>query len=219
MSDKMSTSDRIAAFLVERKSLVIVSLALAVLVIVAAVIWSPIKQNSLDKTAMLAEDIDEAYSLWLYADEESKEGKEEELLALFDSALDSKGATYAGQRALFMRGQYYISREMWEEASADYLALAEKFPQSYLTPTALFNAASTQEEAGNVSRASELYARLVDEFSETAPEAAEALFNLARLAESDGDKAGATEYYERIIADYGTSDWKNIAKTRILLMD
>ena len=69
-----------------------------------------------------------------------------------------------------------------------------------------------------MTRQPNIMKKLVTEYKETAPEAAEALFNLGRLAEEKGDKAAAQGYYETLIADYGSSDWKNIAKTRILLM-
>ncbi|MDC7220424.1 MAG: tetratricopeptide repeat protein [Spirochaetales bacterium] len=219
MSDKMNMADRLAVFLTERRALVIAVLAVAVIIIVAAAVWAPIRDNMVDKNAMAAEEIDELYSQWMFSFDDEKPNLEEEFLSTTEAVLAKGGANYAVQRAYFMRGQYYITQEMWTEASTDFVALADGFPQSYLAPVSLFNAAAAMEEAAMASEAALLYERLVNEYGENAPEAAEALFNMARLAEEAGDNTKATEYYETLIADYGTTDWKNIAKTRILLMN
>lgn len=218
MSDKLNAADRLAGFLVEKRVLVIVLLVLVVIIAVGAAVWSPVRQNMMDNRAMMAEDLDQSFSDWIYADEENRDEQEESFLALAEEALAVKGAPYTVQRALFLRGQYYVSQEMWSEATADYALLAEDYPQSYLAPVALFNAGSTSEQNGDNTGAAAYYTQLVDTYSETAPEAAEALFNLGRLAEAEGNKDEAVSYYERLIADYSTSDWKNIAKTRILIM-
>jgi tetratricopeptide (TPR) repeat protein len=203
----------------KKKSLVIAMLAIVVVIIVAAAVWSPIKQNLSNKDAMLAEDIDDSFSEWLYAEDDVKAEKEAAFMGLIENAVNSKGASYAGQRGLFIRGQYYVSQKEWEKASADYAMLAERYPKSYLAPVSLFNAASTLEEAGNTEEAVLFYAELLEKYGKIAPEAAEALFNLARLSEEKGDKVKAKEYYEQLITDYSSSDWKNIAKTRILIME
>jgi TolA-binding protein len=217
VSDKMKLADRLAVFLTERRALVIAALVVVVIIIVAAAVWGPVRSGIEDKSAQIAEDIDQSFSDWLYAGDDEKTAKEEEFLAKAQSGLDGKD--YSVQRALFMRGQYYINLEKWAEASADFASLAERFPKSYLAPVALFNAASTSESAGDKVKAVELYTRLVDDYADKAGEAAEALFNLGRLAEEGGDQDRAKEFYNRLIADYDTSDWKNIAKTRILLMN
>ena len=219
MSDKLNMADRLSVFLTERRALVITALAVVVVIIITAAVWAPVSNNLAEKNAQVAEQLDEMFSDWMYAAEGDKAGLEEEFLALASRTLENDGSSYAAQRALFMRGQYYINKEMWEEASGDFIRLAEDFPKSYLAPVALFNGASTMEEAGNADQAILYYEQLVDNYKETAPEAAEAIFNLGRLAESGGDKDKAREYYETLIADYDSSDWKNIAKTRILLMN
>lgn len=112
-----------------------------------------------------------------------------------------------------------MGQEMWEEASADFIELAELSPKSYLAPVSLFNGASCQEEAGNSEVAAELYARLFEGYKDTAPVAVEALFNMGRIAEETGDRDKALEYYETLVSDYENTDWKNVAKTRILLMN
>ncbi len=217
MSDRMNLADRLAVFLTQRRVLVIAALVIVVVVIVAAAVWTPVRSSMADKNARVAEEIDQLFSDWLYAGDDQQSGLEEQFLSTASAAADGK-AEYPAQRALFMRGQYYINKEMWPEASADFAALAERFPRSYLAPVALFNAASTSEEAGDPAKASEFYTRLVEGYGDSSAEVAEALFNLGRLAEEGGDKEKAREYYNRLVADYDTSDWKNIAKTRILLM-
>ncbi len=219
MSDKLNMADRLSIFLTERRALVITALAVVVVIIITAAVWAPVSDKLAEKDAQTAEQLDELFSDWMYASDEDKSAKEEEFLALASQVLSKSGSSYAGQRALFMRGQYYINKEMWDEASADFILLAHDYPESYLAPVALFNGASTLDEAGKSEDAARYYQELVDGFSDEAPEAAEALFNLGRLAEEGGDSAKAKEYYEALIADYDSSDWKNIAKTRILLMN
>ena len=157
MSDKLNLADRLAVFLTERRALVIGVLAVVVLIIIAAAVWVPVRDNLADKNARAAEELDELYSDWMYAAEDEKSGLEEEFLAMASQTLDSSSSSYAAQRALFMRGQYYINKEMWEEASADFIKLAGDFPKSYLAPVALFNGASTMEEAGDSDKAAEYY--------------------------------------------------------------
>jgi len=213
----MNLADRLAVFLTERRALVIAALVVVVTIIVAAAVWGPIRSGMDDRNAQVAEDIDQSFSDWLYAGDDEKAAKEEEFLANVQKGLD--GREYSVQRALFMRGQYYINLEKWAEASADFASLADSYPKSYLAPVALFNAASTSETAGDSAKAVEFYTRLVDNYADKAGEAAEALFNLGRLAEEEGNKDKAKEFYNQLIADYDASDWKNIAKTRILLMN
>jgi tetratricopeptide (TPR) repeat protein len=216
VSDKMNMADKMAVFLTERRALVIISLIAVVLIIVAAAVWTPIRQNLIDKNAMAAEEVEDLYSQWTYAMDDDKAELEEQFLTTTEAILVKGGTSYARQRALFVRGQYYIVKEMWVEASADFTQLADDYSDSYLAPIALFNSASTMEEAGNNDMAIEFYQRVVDEYSDSA---AEALFNLARLTQEAGDNDKAREYYETLVADYSDTDWKNIAKSRILLMN
>ena len=122
----------------------------------------------------------------------------------------------AAQRALFVRGSMNWELEQWEAASADFERAAERFPDSYLTPISLFNAAAAAEEDGQVDRARQLFTQLVDSFD--TPETPRALFALGRIAEQQGDTDGATDYYNRLVQNHAGSTWTNLARTRIIAL-
>ncbi len=122
----------------------------------------------------------------------------------------------AAQRALFVRGSMNWELEQWDAASVDFEQAATGFPDSYLTPISLFNAAAAAEEGGQVDRARQLLTQLVDSFDTS--EVPRALFALGRIAEQQGDPQAATEYYNRLVQNHAGSTWTNLARTRIIAL-
>ena len=94
-----------------------------------------------------------------------------------------------------------------DEASEEYLRLAEEFPDSDLAPGALFNAAVMFERGDEVTQAVEIYIQVVDEYpdSEQAPDA---LNVLGLIHEARTDFNRAADFFARLgEEDYRDSEW------------
>jgi len=216
-NDNVSITQKLNQNLSAKKGIIGILLGAMVVIIIGAVVLDAFQTKRNDKATVLSEKMVELYADWSV--DVDKEDNEEELLALFDEALNDYKGTFAEQRALFTRGQYFIDKEMWEEAAGDFYSLYEGFPKSYLAAVSLYNAASVMEEAGNLDKSFEYFETLVNEYYETAPEAPEALFQLGRLQEKMGDSEKAIEYYEQLILDFSDTEWTNLAKSRIISLN
>lgn len=212
-----SITQKLNQTLSAKKGLIGILLGAMVLIVIGAVVLDSLQTKRNNEAIILAENMVESFSDW--SSDIEKESNEEKLLAYFEEALADYKGTFAEQRALFTRGQYFIEQEMWQEAAGDFYGLYEAFPKSYLAPIALFNAASTMEQAGNVDKSLEYLQILVDGYSDVSPEAPEALFNLGRLEEKQGNSEKAMEYYEQLILDFSDTEWTNVAKSRIISLN
>jgi len=219
MSEKseLSVNQRLSNFFARHGKILVGIAILMIVVIIGAFVMDKIRIAKNEKATILAEDIIEGFSDWKTAEDDSEQ--EDAFMALIDEALLDFEGTFAEQRALYMRGQYYIEKEMWTEASADFYTLYDKYPESYLAVVSLFNAASTIEEAGSNEKAISYYQELVDNFKGEAPEVPDALFQLGRLSEKEGNVDQAIEYYEQLILDFSDTDWTNLAKSRIISLN
>jgi TolA-binding protein len=94
------------------------------------------------------------------------------------------------------------------KAASELLRLAEEFPDSKLTPGAIFNAAAIYESGDEIKKAVEQYERVVAKYpkDEKAPEA---LFVLGLIAESRANFAKAAGYFERL----GNEQYKDSKKS------
>lgn len=211
---ELSLTQKINQVLGKNRVLLFVLAGLMVAVVIGAVVLDRINQKRVQEATVQAEEVVDLFVEWKSGDIE-----DQVLLDYISSTLEDYSGTFAEQRALFSRGQYYIDTEMWSEAAADFIALADQYPQSYLAPVALFNAAGTVENAGDLQLASEYFERLVNDYSQESPEIPEAIFNLGRIAEAQGDVEKAIEYYDRLVLDFSGSDWTNLAKSRILSLN
>ena len=180
-------------------------------------IMDNIQENRRNKSAMLAEDIQELFVQWEQTDAEDRDDKE--ILMLIEQALSEYPRDFAAQRALFTQGLIALENEEWESAADNFQELAAHRPKSYLAPVSLFNAGSALEEAGRVDDAEAAWIRLADQYAETSPDVPEALFNLGRLSETRGDIEGALERYREIGSRFPESRWKDLAKSRMLKLE
>ncbi len=169
-----------------------------------------------EASAMAAEDIQKAFDEWKKAEPEDR--ADEELNTLINRALSDYPHNFAAQRALFTRGLMALEKDEWNGASASFNELAEKWPESYLAPVSLANAAGAFEQAGNMEQALASWQKLADNYSGTSANVPEALFNIARLNEKAGNNDAALEGYKNLESLFPSSRWTDLAKTRILIL-
>jgi len=190
----------------------------AVLLVMALVlVLGYMNRGKVSDSAMLAEDIQTAYTAWMQEAPENRD--DNELVTLIDQALEEYPKLFAAQRAYFTRGLMSLENEDWDAAAEAFLTLADNWDDSYLAPVSLYNAGSALEEAGDTDGAAELWQRLIDNYSEVAPDAPEALFNLGRLAEARGDNEEALGFYKDVNARFPKSRWTDLSKSRILVIE
>jgi len=189
-----------------------------VLLLMAGIlIYGYVNRGKEADSAMLAEDIQEAYTEWIQQAADNRD--DSELETLIAEALDEYEGKFAAQRALFTRGLMALENKEWDIASESFVAIADKWEDSYLAPVSLYNAGAAREEAGDKEGAAELWQRIINDYAEVSPDAPEALFNLGRLAEENGDVENAIEYYKDVNGRFPKSRWTDLSKSRIVVLE
>ena len=215
--DERNLRERVNDALARHWKLAVLILSIVVVTMASILVLDRVGSSRKSESAMLAEDIQEAYLEWIRAVPEERDDAAVEVL--MDKALEDYAKTFAAQRAYFTRGLMALEKEEWEASAEAFETLAEKWTDSYLAPVSLFNAGSAREQAGDVDAAVELWTALTEKYADVSPDAPETLFNLGRIAESRGDGEGAVGYYRDIAAKYPESRWTDLAKSRILVIE
>ena len=198
----------------------LIFLSVAVLVLLAGIGGVEFfSSKKIEKATLLAEDIVDVYGQWVNSADADKASVREELDGLMENAIQDYSGSYAEMRAYYTKGLLLAGEEKWSDSADSFLAVADKFTDSYLASAALFNAASLKDQAGDVDAAMALFQRILDEFADVSSDIPEVLFNMGRLYEEKGNGAGAVESYEKIVSDYSSSSWTNIAKSRIIAIN
>ncbi len=153
---------------------------------------------------------------WMGASEEERTAIRETLDAEIELLIEEYPKDFPGQKALFMKAEIAAQSESFETASATYAELARTFPESYLAPVSLAQAAATAEEAGMNDKAREYLTELVDKYQENKEELYRGLFNLARLQEQAGLTEEAITNYSQILDLGASAGWAGLAQTRLI---
>ncbi len=214
---EMSLKERISEGLSNHWKLATIILSAVVIIMIGILVLGYLNRGKLAESAMLAEDIQNAYTVWM---QEAPENRDEtELDELIDKALKDYSKKFAAQRALFTRGLMALENKEWDMASEVFETLADGWNDSYLAPVSLYNAGSAREEAGDLDGAVMFWTRLISDYAEVSPDAPEALFNLGRLAESSGDEDKALEHYKEVGSRFPGSRWTDLSKSRIVVIE
>jgi len=164
----------------------------------------------------LVEGVDKKFSDWLDETDETKKGVlEEEINKELATILAKYPKSYAAQRGLFIRAQYYIKKKEWENAAKDYLTISKSFAKSILAEESLLNAASCYEELTNYNEAISLH----KEFQNKYPNSFKmiySLFSTGRIFEQTQNYVEAGKIYEKMETDYSTSGWTKLAQNRLI---
>lgn len=194
-------------------------LAAIVVFLAAYFVYEEVRKNRTEQATMLAEEAATHLSAWVSTDDEDEKS------AMFlrfsekiDLILGKYPRLYAAQRALYLRAQYFIQTESWEQAVDPFLELADRFPSSYLAPLSLFNAAVCLENADDATQALAAFTDIADGYpgSYLAPHA---LFSMGRIHESLDQETEAVAAYTRLEDDHPSSTWTQLAKNRIIAIE
>jgi len=213
----LSRKERLNLVLARSWKFIVVLLLLAFLALTGILIAEYLNQKNLSESAKLSEDISDAYNEWIQDPSDTRDTSAVD--ELIDQAIEDFPKQFASQRAYFTRGLMALENEEWEEAAAAFMKLGDTWPESYLAPVSLFNAAAAQEELGDIETAKTIWTRLVDEYEGASPDIPEVLFNLGRLADMNEEHEEALARYRDIVSRFPQSRWTNIAKSRILVLE
>ncbi len=219
-NEKLNLQHRILLFLHKRAVLFLGILgALTILVIVMSV-YNSVNAKKLESQTRMIESIQDDYqSLASITDDAKKTGKEKKIIKELEDIVTKGDKNYPTERALFMLGNIYYTEENWEKAADNFMNLSELFPKSYLAPVSLLNAAAAYEELENYDKAIEDYQKVVDNYQDISPDADRAMFGIGRLYEAKSDKDAAVKTYNSLIDTFPSSNWTNLARSRIIYLE
>lgn len=209
-------SEKVAGTISNNKILLWSILALLIIsLVVLTVVDSKIKERNTMYSDMIVE-IQEDYQSWFNAVDDEKETAGMELLEKLASIVETEKINILVEKALFLRGQYFMQNEEWDNAYADFNRIAMDSPDSYLASVSLYNGASAKENGGDLQSALEILKKISTDFRNRSPIVPEALFNVGRLNEALDMSGEALVAYEDLVITYSSSNWTNLAKTRII---
>ncbi len=192
----------------------------AVVLIVGIVAYFEIQDRRLEESLVLVEQAEEQIQqLQALEEGDEREQMESDVLATLDEVIDGYSRLYSAQRALFLRGSLRMEQEAWEQAIEDFSRVSDEFSESHLALISLSNKAAAYEELGNLDQALATYEELADKREERNPLRARALFSIGRIQEQMGDTEAATTSYEQLVSEYSDSEWTNLARNRILVLE
>lgn len=210
--------DKLSHFLARHRVVLIVLLVVVALAIVGLFVGLEISTNRTQRSLVLVEELQISYDHWILLDQELRTSEFATLVAEIDSLLESYPRTYAAQRATFLHAHALTELEQWAEASERYVDLADRFPDAYLAPISLTQAAVATENAGDPDLALNILNRLVGDYDAKSAEIPRALFSIGRINERLDNIVDAAESYNRLIDDYPGSSWTNLARDRIITL-
>jgi len=223
LTTKQKFLNNFSSFLSIRGKLLLLFLILLILTIIGIAIYSEVKSSIIEKSVVLIEEVEDKYnSEFSNFAENSDDPKKMEIMETILSSLDDIIAKYsnyyAGQRALYMKGEIYFSEKQYDKALENYTAFANKYKKSYLAPISLYNTAICYEELGDTDSAISYYKKVIDLYSNNYPNIPHVLFSLGRLYETKEDFNTAIEYYNMVGDKYADSDWTIFSKNRIIFL-
>ena len=206
--------------IVERYRLPLLVVAGAVVAALAVwLIWAERERSVEESSALRAEQLQDLFEAWNGApDGTRKTNLGNDLVAEAEVLLKQFPRRYAAQRALYVRAEYHFASEQWGDAAGDWQELAERWPDSYLAPLSVFNAAVAMEEAGDAEAAREHLERLVADWGDNLL-VPRALFSIGRMAEQRADYQAARDAYARVTDDHAGSSWATAVRNRLIALE
>ena len=216
----------LSSFLSSRGKILVTLLIILFLIIIGIAVYTEINSSIVEKSTILIEEMEEKYtsefSKFTENDDDQKKIEKKEMMENIISSLDDiikkYSNYYAGQRALYLKGEIYFSDNQYEKALENYSIIINKYKKSYLAPISLNNIAVCHEELGDKDLAIENYKKLVELYSNDFPDISHVLFSIGRLYELKEDFKNALEYYSMLGDKYADSDWTVFSKNRIIYL-
>lgn len=214
-----SIAAAVSAFVERFRLPLLVTAGVVVAALAVWLIWSERERSVEQSSALRAEQLQSLFEDWNGTPEGTrKTNLGNDLIDETELLLRQFPRRYAGQRALYVRAEYWFALQRWQDAAGDWQQLAERWPASYLAPLSVFNAAVALEEAGEVDAAREHLERLVADWEDNVL-VPRALFSIGRIAEQRADYEAARAAYARVTDDYGGSSWATAVRNRLIALE
>lgn len=226
-----------STFLSSKGKIITVFLALLFTAFIAAAFLSEFNAKKAEKATIAIEAVEEKYEEFeaskntsndiamdegaeinIVKDTAADDAKLEEIIKELDAIYSKYPSLYAGEKALFLKGNIFFDEEKYNEAYEIYKTVSEKYPKSYLVPICLNNAAICLEETEKNDEAFEIYKEITEKYVSEYPNIAHVYFSMGRLSEKKEDFTSAAEYYTILTEEYPTSNWTNLANDRIIYL-
>jgi len=216
--DEERFADKLERFIHKRQIIIWAVLIVVLGVVVTYFIWTERNKKLTEDSAVLAEESQDLYFQWLSEkDERKKASLEDKLIEKLNNIIRAYPHQYGGQRALFVRGNFYYSKEKWDKAAGDFIDLAKSFANSYLAEISLYNAGTCYEELDKNEKAIKIYEELITKYKES-PLYARTLFAMGRIYEVEKDYSKASKYYNKLEDDKPSSNWTKMARNRMIYL-
>lgn len=213
---KKTSTEKVAGFINNNKKALWFALgSLIVLIAVFAILQGSINKRN-QYYSNTAEKLQTDFNNWANASKDKKDSLEKVFLDEVEGFAGAEKGNYLVDKALFLRGQLHLQKEEWGPAFDDFNKVAEISPDSYLASVCLYNAAAAKESSGDQKAALDILKSLSLKYRKTSPLIPETLFSIGRLNEALGNNDDAVAAYNDLASSYSTSNWTNLAKTRII---
>ncbi len=221
--DEITGKDKILnslnSFLSNYSKIIIIFSVLIVIAVSSIAVSINFKSGKNEESALAIEKIQTDYSnLLSEKDGDLSDDDIKKIIDSLDSLIKEYPSFYAGQRAVFMKGNIYFARKEYEKSSESFKAYAERYSDTYLAPIALYNSGVCSEELGNYDEALKTYESVKDKYSDSYPDIPGILFSIGRLSESSENYDKALKSYSEIVDNYSNSGWTNFARDRIIYL-
>ena len=215
-AQKKNASDKVAEFISNNRTILWIFLGvfLAAIIIFAIIDTNIQKRN--DSFSDRIVELQDDYQAWTAAEEDKKDELESSFLEKAGAYIDSEEGSILADKSHFLRGQLYLQKEEWNSAAEDFMSIVDSSPESYLASVSLYNGAAAYENSGDLAKALEILSRISENYRATSPMLPEVLFNIGRINEAMNNPDDAVAAYKDLTESYPSSNWTNLAKTRII---
>ena len=150
--------DLLSGFLHRFRIVFLVVLAVLLVAVIAYFVYSEVQSAAREKAALWAENAQDLYQRWLdEPDLAKKQATEKDLNELLQRIQARYPRQYGAQRAQLIKAGMAYQLKDWVKGADDYLALARRFPRSYLAPLGLLYGGVCYEEQGDSQKALAAY--------------------------------------------------------------
>lgn len=215
LKEPETASEKLAAFIEKSKKVLIPVLIVLVCILAGYIIASVMLNNSKAKDLQALDEITFA----LTTKSSSLEESEIELRrqnAIEQAAVYTMKGGIVGARANMLCGDLTFQQKKYSESADYWKNAAAKAEKTYIAPIAYYNLAVCYEESGNADDAAANYklaADNVDFLLRT-----HAMFSYARVLDTQSKYEEAGAAYKEIIDNFPSTEWANLAKTRVIVL-
>lgn len=214
-----SLSHIINDFILNNLKLIGIVVLVIIVIVVGILGWNSYAKTLNEKALALEA---EAFKLFdeiaatTTSDEESKKSWED-VLALYQQILEEYPRTDSAERALFLSGSLYYTYEQYADAQKQFSAYLSKYPKGQLRNQAQENLGYVYEQQGDYQQALITFQEAESDAPATRKSAL--LLAIGRNYENLGQPGQALETYQSLLDSDTSSDWKDMARERMAILN